>query len=76
VEGADLVMARAAPGTVTVIAFEVPVIEAVMVSVTVIVWEPGVFSVAVNVPTPFVSETSLAGNVAAVSVLLKFTVPV
>jgi hypothetical protein len=53
----------------------VPVIEAVTVSVAVIVCGPTVFSVAENVPTPLVSPTSFAGNIAAPSVLLKFTVP-
>src|SRR5215475_1968748 len=58
----------------TVIAFEVPVIVAVTVSVPVIVWLPTVFNVAWNDPTPFVS-VEFAGNTAAVSVLVKCTVP-
>jgi hypothetical protein len=59
----------------TVIVPDVPAIEAVIVSVTVIVCPPIVFSVAENVPTPFVSPTSLDGSTAAPSVLVKFTVP-
>src|ERR1700688_2957773 len=35
-----------------VIAFELPVIEAVTVSVAVMVWAPALFSVAENVPAP------------------------
>jgi hypothetical protein len=39
----------------TVIEFEVPVIEAVTVSVAVIAWPPAAFNVAEKVPVPFVS---------------------
>ena len=53
---------------------EVPLIDAVTVSVAVIVRLPVVLKVAEKVPTPFVSA-ALAGNVAAVSLLLKWTVP-
>ena len=59
----------------TVIAPEVPVIDPVTVSVAVIALLPTVFSVAENVPTPFVS-VEFAGNTAAPSVLVKCTVPV
>src|ERR1700690_2866920 len=59
----------------TAIAPAVPVIDPVTVSVAVIVLLPTVFSVAENVPTPFVS-VEFAGNTAAPSVLVKCTVPV
>ena len=73
VAGADTVKCVAAAG-LTVIVFEVPVIEPVTVSVAVMVRAPAVLSVAENVPTPFVNVES-AGNVAAPSVLVKCTVP-
>src|SRR5947199_207804 len=53
----------------------VPVREAVVVSVAVRVRLPAVFSVALNVPTPFVN-VPFAGSVAAGSLLVKWTVPV
>lgn len=58
---------------VTVIVAD-PVIEAVTVSVAVIVCEPGFFSVAVKVSTPFIS-VEFAGKVAPESLLVKCTVP-
>jgi predicted RNA-binding protein with TRAM domain len=58
----------------TVIVPDVPVMEDVTVSVAVIVRFPAVFSVAENVPTPFVNVES-AGKVAEPSVLVKCTVP-
>jgi hypothetical protein len=58
----------------TSIEFEVPVIEAVTVSVAVINWRPTVFSVAEKVPIPFVSN-ELAGSTAWASVLVKCAVP-
>ena len=58
----------------TVVEFEVPVIEAVTVSVAVMVCRPPVFSVAENVPVPLLNVVS-AGSAAAVSVLVKCTVP-
>jgi len=58
----------------TAIALLVPVIEALTESVAVIVRLPEVLSVALNVPTPLVS-VELAGNVAAGSELVKWTVP-
>jgi hypothetical protein len=60
--------------TVTLIEFEVPLIEAVTVSVAVIVWPPTVFNVAENFPVPFAS-VELAGSIAWPSVLVKCTVP-
>jgi len=62
------------PGAETWIEFEVPVIEAVTVSVAVIVWLPRVFSVTEKVPNPFVKVES-AGSAAWPSVLVKCTVP-
>jgi len=59
----------------TVIAWEVPVIEAVTVSVAVTVWLPSVFRVTWNSPLPFV-KVVFAGSTAAPSVLVKCTVPV
>jgi hypothetical protein len=59
----------------TVMLFEAPVIDEVTKSVAVIVCEPAVFSVALNVPVPPVS-VALAGTTAEPSVLVKCTVPV
>ena len=47
----------------TLIAFEVPVVVAVTVSVALMVWLPAVFSVAENVPDPLVN-VEFAGKVA------------
>jgi len=44
-----------AGGPTTLIEFEVPLIETVLVSVAVMVWLPAVLSVAEKVPVPFVS---------------------
>ena len=44
-------------------------------SVAVTVWLPAVFKVTLNVPTPL-SSVTLAGSVAAPSLLVKWTVPV
>ena len=51
-----------------------PVILGVVVSEAVIVCEPAVAKVALNVPTPFVS-VALAGRAAALSVDVNATVP-
>jgi hypothetical protein len=59
---------------VTVIVLDVPVMELVRVSVAAIVWPPAVFSVAENVPAPFVS-VEFAGRTAEPSLLVKRTVP-
>ena len=59
----------------TLTVFEVPVIEAVTVSVPVIVWLPSVFKVTESVLVPLINVT-FAGRVAAPSVLVKCTVPV
>jgi hypothetical protein len=61
-------------GSRTSIADEGPVIEAVTVSVAVMVWPPPVSSVAEKVPVPFVSF-EFAGSIAWRSVLEKWTVP-
>jgi hypothetical protein len=53
---------------------EMPVMEAVTVSVALIVWLPEDFSVAKKDPVPFVSFES-AGSIAPPSVLEKWTVP-
>ena len=71
VETANLV---AAPG-LSEMGPQVPVIEAVAVSVAVMVWLPQVLKVAENVPMPLV-RVEFAGSVAAESVLVKCTVPV
>ena len=73
VTGAVTVKCVAAAG-LTVMAFVVPVIELVAVSVAVMVWLPAVFSVAEKVPVPAVSVL-LAGSEAAASLLVKCTVP-
>lgn len=53
---------------------DVPVMDAVAVSVAVIVCAPSTLKVAEKVPTPPVSVAS-AGRVALPSVLVKWTVP-
>jgi hypothetical protein len=58
----------------TLIELDMPVIDAVAVSLAVTVWLPAVFNVTENVPVPFVSFES-AGNAAWLSVLVKCTVP-
>jgi hypothetical protein len=57
-----------------VIEFEVPAMEAITVSVAVMVWAAAVFSVTEKVPAPFVS-IELAGIAAWASLLVKCTVP-
>jgi hypothetical protein len=47
----------------TLVKFAVPTIEAVTVSVAVIVWAPEVFNVAEKVPTPLVN-VELCGSTA------------
>ena len=59
-----------AAAALTLIVFDVPVIEDDTVSVPVMVWLPAVFSVAENVPTPLV-KVAFAGNTAAPSLLVK-----
>ena len=51
-----------------------PANEPFPVSVTVSVWLPAVFSVALNVLFPLLN-VALAGRTAAASLLLKWTVP-
>ena len=63
----------AGPG-VTVTAPEIPVMLAVTVSVALRVRVPAVFRVAGKVPVPPVS-VALAGRTAAVSELVKWSVP-
>jgi hypothetical protein len=63
-----------AVGTGTLMVLLVPVIDALKVSVAVIVWDPAVFNVAENVAVPFVNFESV-GNTAAPSVAVKCTVP-
>jgi hypothetical protein len=59
---------------VTLMAPDVPVIDAVTVSVAAIVWLPKVLSVAVKLPTPSVS-VEFTGNTAPSSLLVKCTLP-
>jgi hypothetical protein len=73
VVGPDIVKCVAGPAA-TVIVPEVPVIDAVTVSVPVRVWLPAVFRVAEKVPTPLVN-VAFAGNTAWPSLLVKCTVP-
>src|SRR5579862_9882038 len=54
----------------TLMGFDVPVVDGIMVSVAVIVWFPAVLNVAVKLPEPFVSVAS-CGSVALRSVLVK-----
>jgi hypothetical protein len=70
-----LVIVRFAPAAVTVTADETPVIEAVTVSVAVIVCAPAVFNTAGSVITPF-NSAEFDGNTAFASLLVKCTVPV
>ena len=58
----------------TSIGFEVPVIDAVPVSVAVMAWLPTVFSVAEKFPVPFIRDP-FAGSDAWGSVLVKWIVP-
>jgi hypothetical protein len=58
----------------TVITFEVPVTEALAMSVAVMVWLPLIFSVAEKVPIPFVSG-EFGGRTASASLLVNWTVP-
>ena len=71
--GAETEKCVAAAG-LTVMLFEVPVIDGVTVSVAVMVREPAVISVALNVPVPLVN-VELVGSVAPPSVDVKWTVP-
>lgn len=54
----------------TSIGLDVPVIDAVPVSVAVMVWLPTVFSVAEKLPVPFIRDP-FAGSDAWESVLVK-----
>ena len=63
-----------APAAVTPIAFEVPIREALTMSVAEIDWLPAVSSVAEKLPMPFGSVAS-AGRMALLSVLVKWMVP-
>ena len=71
--GAETTSVVAPPAATLTLAL--PVIDDVAVSVAVTVVVPAVFKVAANVPTPFVSAAS-APRIAAVSVLVRCTVPV
>ena len=62
------------PNLLTTMMPLVPLMEALTVSVPVIVWFPSVLRVALNIPTPEESVL-LAGNTAIASVLVKWTVP-
>lgn len=68
------VIAATAPGP-TVMDGDVPVVDAVVVSVAVTVCAPAVLKVTGNVPTPFVS-VAFAGRTAWPSLLVMCTVPV
>jgi hypothetical protein len=63
------------PTPVTVTVPDVPVIDAVTVSVAVIVCPPAVFSTAGSIITPF-NSAEFAGRTAFPSLLVKCTVPV
>ena len=58
----------------TLIEADVPVMDAVIVSVAVTVCVPAVFSVSLNVSVPFVS-VEFAGSTACPSLEVKCTVP-
>jgi hypothetical protein len=58
----------------TMIEFEVPVIECLIESVTVMVWLPKVFSVAGKFPTPNVNVKPV-GRTAWLSLLVRSTFP-
>jgi len=72
--GSGVLLITGGVGVLTMIEFEVPVMEAVTVSVALIVWTPSVFSVTGRFAVPFVSVI-LAGKMASGSVLEKCTVP-
>jgi hypothetical protein len=74
VGGAPEVIASAGDA-VTAIEFVVPLMEGVTVSVAVTVWGPGVSSV-IGKTRPPLGSVALAGRMAVVSVLEKWTVPV
>jgi hypothetical protein len=69
VAGATTAKCVAAPAE-TVMAPDVPVIEAVTVSVAVTVWLPAVFKVRLKLPTPL-TRVVLGGSTAAPSVEVK-----
>jgi len=71
--GATKTKCVAAPPATAIVA-ESPVTAVATASVTVMVWLPDVFRVAWKVPVPFV-RVVFAGSTAAVSALLKWTVP-
>src|SRR5258708_13744741 len=71
--GAETVKCVAA-AALTAIVLLVPVIDAVTVSVAVIVWLPAVSSVALNVPTPL-TTAEFTAKLPAPSQLVKCTVP-
>ena len=81
-ENADPAVAEAGAATakcvadaaVTRIEADVPVMDAVIVSVAVTVCVPAVFSVSLNVSVPFVS-VEFAGSTACPSLEVKCTVP-
>ena len=56
------------------IALEVPVIEAVTVSVAKTIWEPALFRVALKLPVPFVN-LEFPGREAWLSLLVNDMVP-
>ena len=74
VAGADTEKWLAPEPPLTVIDVEVPLIEAVIVSVAVIVWSSAVFRVTEKDLVPFTSIES-AGSMAWASVLVKCTIP-
>jgi hypothetical protein len=72
--GAETKKCVAGPA-LTLIVAEVPVIEALTVSIAEMACGPVVLSVAEKFPTPLV-RVELPGSTAATSVLMKCTVPV
>ena len=66
---------KLAAGPLTEIEFDVPAMEAVTVSMAVIVWPPKDLNVTEKLPTPLIILES-AGRIAWASVLVICTVPV
>jgi hypothetical protein len=69
-----LTVKRVAAPALTMIVAVVPVVERVIVSVAVTARAPTVFRVTGNIPVPLVRVVS-AGSIAALSELVKCTVP-
>ena len=75
VEGAETKNRTVGPG-LTVMLFDVPVMEEVTVSVAVMVWVPACLFATLKVPAPLMSVESPVALTKPGSVLVRWTVPV